>query len=139
MSYDELDDQHGGASFLLGFLAGSVLGAGLALVLAPQAGKDMRRDVAERAQRLSKRAAHEYEHAHERVSHLAERGRDAYRTAADRAREFAERGRAEAHDAVDRVVDRAEAVADEVSRKVEAGAGAAAAKAKKGDLGDQLG
>ncbi len=113
MSYDDLDDRHGGASFLLGFIAGSVLGAGLALLLAPRSGEELRREVAEHADRLSKRAASEYEAASERVTHLAERGKVAYRTAADKARKFAERGREELHDLAEQAHDAAEEVLEE--------------------------
>lgn len=133
MSYDDLDDRHGGASFLLGFIAGSVLGAGLALLLAPRTGEEMRREVAERADQLSKRAATEYEAASERVTNLAERGKDAYRTAADKARKYAERGRDEAHDLADRAHD----VAEDVRERAEAGL--AAAKAGLHDLKDSRG
>jgi gas vesicle protein len=127
MSYDELDDRHGGASFLLGFIAGSVLGAGLALLLAPRSGEEIRREMAERAERLSKRAASEYEAASARVTHLAERGKDAYRTAADKARKYAERGRDDAHD----LAEQAHEAVEDVRERVDAGV-----KTAKADLRD---
>lgn len=123
MSYEELDNRHGGASFLVGFIAGSVLGAGLALMFAPKPGAETRREVADRAQQLSKRAADEYDTASKRVTHLAERGRDAYRSAADRARDLAERGRQEA----DKLASRARKAGHEAGEQVEAGAAAAGA------------
>lgn len=142
MTYDDLDDRHGGASFLLGFIAGSVLGAGLALLFAPRSGEETRREVADRAQRLSKRAANEYEAASERMSHLAERGKEAYRSAADRARDLAERGRREAEDLADRgrkeahdLADRAHAAVDDAQARAEAGV--AAAKSSLHDLSER--
>lgn len=118
MSYDELHDRQGGASFLLGFIAGSVLGAGLALLYAPRPGAETRRDVADRAQQFGKRAAHEYEVASERVAHLTERGREAYQSAADKARDLARRAREDAGKAA----DDARATLDEVQAAAEAGA-----------------
>ena len=100
MTNHDRDDRESGGAFLLGFIAGSLLGAGLALVLAPRTGTEMRREVADRAQKLGKRAAEQYEAASDRVADLSERGRDAYKTAAEKARVLADRGRQELHDAV---------------------------------------
>jgi gas vesicle protein len=142
MTYDDMDDRNGGASFLLGFIAGSVLGAGLALLFAPRTGEETRREVADRAQRLRKQATDEYEAASERVAHLAERGREAYRSAADRARDLAERGRREAHDLAERgrqeahdLADKAHAAVDDAQARAEAGV--SAAKASLHDLGER--
>lgn len=121
MSYDELHDRQGGASFLLGFIAGSVLGAGLALLYAPRPGSEMRREVADRAQKFGQRAAHEYEVASERVAQFTERGRDAYKTAADKARDLASRAREEAG----HVADQARAAAGEAQSAAETGAASA--------------
>lgn len=86
MSYNDADTRNGGsASFLIGFIAGSVLGAGLALLFAPRTGPEMRRELADRAQRLRERAADGYDTASERVADFAERGKAAYRNAADKA------------------------------------------------------
>jgi gas vesicle protein len=130
MSYDDLDDRGGGASFLLGFIAGSVLGAGLALLFAPRTGEETRREVADRAQRLSKRAADEYEAASQRVSHLAEKGKEAYRSAADRARDLAERGRQEAQT----LASEAKNTVDDLQARAEAGV--AAGKAALRDVNE---
>jgi gas vesicle protein len=137
MTYDDLDDRHGG-SFLLGFIAGSVLGAGLALMFAPRTGLETRREVADRAQRLRKQAAQEYEAASERMSHLAERGREAYRSAADRARDLAERGRREAQDLADRGRKEAHDLADKARGAVDdaQARGEAAVASAKADLHD---
>lgn len=139
MSYSQTDD--GGSGFLIGFITGAALGAGLALLYAPRPGADMRREVAERAQTLGKRASEQYEAASERVHDLAERGRDAYQTAAEKARELADRGRRDLHDAADKaheVVDRVSGAAAEAKADVEA-AGAAAAKKSAQDVSDRLG
>ena len=52
MSYDESSGRNGGG-FLIGFIAGSMIGAGLALLFAPKPGDQTRREVAEQAQRVA--------------------------------------------------------------------------------------
>ena len=52
MSHDDLHESNSGATFLIGFIAGSMLGAGLALLFAPKPGDQTRREVAEHAQRV---------------------------------------------------------------------------------------
>lgn len=89
MSHDDANGRDSGATFLIGFIAGSLLGAGLALLYAPKAGEETRREVAERAQRASERARAGLGTASERVTHFAERGKAIYATAAEKAREAA--------------------------------------------------
>lgn len=89
MHHDDTS-RNGGATFLIGFIAGSMLGAGLALLFAPKPGDETRRDVAERAQRVREKAREGYDVASERVTQFAERGKAMYQTAADKAREAAQ-------------------------------------------------
>ena len=89
MSNDDANGRNGGATFLIGFIAGSMLGAGLALLFAPKPGDETRREVAERAQRVRDRAREGLGTASERVSQFAERGRVMYEDAAEKAREAA--------------------------------------------------
>lgn len=124
MSYDDLDDTGGNSTFLLGFIAGTVLGAGLGLLFAPRPGVETRRDVSQRAQELGKRASHEYDTAAERFSKLAEQGKDAYQSAASRAGDLVDR----AADGVDDAADLAKDAVDEAR----AGAKSGAASAKAG-------
>jgi gas vesicle protein len=88
------DHQHAGtgsnASFLIGFIAGSMLGAGLALLFAPQPGDETRREVAERAQRVREKAREGLGSASDRVAQFAERGKAMYQDAAEKAREAAQ-------------------------------------------------
>ena len=90
MSVDDRNGRHGGANFLIGFIAGSMLGAGLALLFAPRPGEETRRDVTERAQRARERAREGLGTASDRVTHFAERGKAMYQTAAEKAREAAQ-------------------------------------------------
>jgi len=90
MSHDDVHGRNGGATFLIGFIAGSMLGAGLALLFAPKAGDETRREVAERAQRVREKAREGLGTASDRVTHFAERGKAMVQTAAEKAREAAQ-------------------------------------------------
>ena len=89
MSHDDANGRNSGATFLIGFIAGSMLGAGLALLFAPKPGDETRRDVAERAQRATDKARAGLGSASDRVAQFAERGKAMYETAAEKAREAA--------------------------------------------------
>ena len=55
--YDRLEREDGGGSFLMGLLAGTVLGAGLGMLFAPEGG----RGAAQPAQRAGRQAARDGE------------------------------------------------------------------------------
>ena len=87
--YDRIEREDGGGSFLMGLLAGTVLGAGLGMLFAPKAGSETRRQLSEQANRLRSTAGDTYQQAtdkinqaSEKVSQMVDRGREAY----DRAR-----------------------------------------------------
>jgi gas vesicle protein len=80
--YEEQDT--GGGTFLMGLLAGTLLGAGLGLLLAPKTGSDLRRQLRTRAGEWADTAEQTYRRASDTVGDLADRGRDL----AERGREF---------------------------------------------------
>lgn len=80
--YDRLEREDGGGSFLMGLLAGTVLGAGLGMLFAPKAGSELRNQLTEQAGRLRSTATDGYQQATDKVSQMVDRGREAY----DRAR-----------------------------------------------------
>lgn len=80
--YDRFEREDGGGSFLMGLLAGTVLGAGLGMLFAPKAGNELRNQLGEQAGRLRSTANDTYQQATEKVSQIVDRGREAY----DRAR-----------------------------------------------------
>ena len=80
--YDRFEREDGGGSFLMGLLAGTVLGAGLGMLFAPKAGSELRSQLGEQAGRLKTQATDGYQQASEKVSQIVDRGREAY----DRAR-----------------------------------------------------
>ena len=80
--YDRFEKEEGGGSFLMGLLAGTVLGAGLGMLFAPKAGNELRSQIGEQAGRLRTTANDAYGQATDRVNQMVDRGREAY----DRAR-----------------------------------------------------
>ena len=79
--YDRFEREEGSGSFLMGLLAGTVLGAGLGMLFAPKAGTELRGQLGERATRLRESANDAYGTATEKVSQMVDRGRDAYERA----------------------------------------------------------
>jgi gas vesicle protein len=83
--YDRFEREDGGGSFLMGLLAGTVLGAGLGMLFAPKPGSELRTKLSEQAGKLRSTAADGYQQATGKVTQIVDRGREAY----DRARQTA--------------------------------------------------
>ncbi len=75
----------GGGAFVVGLLAGTVLGAGLGMLFAPRSGSELRGQIGERA-------SEGYRRASKTAETMAERGREVY----GKARETVSRGVEEA-------------------------------------------
>jgi hypothetical protein len=80
--YDRFEREEGSGSFLMGLLAGTVLGAGLGMLFAPKPGSELRGQLGEQAGRLRSTANDAYGAASDKVNQMVDRGREAY----DRAR-----------------------------------------------------
>jgi gas vesicle protein len=84
--YDRFEREEGGGSFLMGLLAGTVLGAGLGMRFAPKAGSELRSQIggkiADQTGKIREAADPLYQQASEKVNQIVDRGREAY----DRAR-----------------------------------------------------
>ncbi len=101
-----MTDQHdrsdnGAGTFLMGVLAGAVVGAALGLLFAPKAGAELREELSDRADALAKQARKSYRKASKNTAQLVEMGKE---TAA----EWAERSKdmySQAREAVSRGVD----------------------------------
>src|SRR6266446_9777603 len=91
-SYDRYESEGGGPGFVMGLLTGTVLGAGIGILLAPKAGADLRGQIGEQARNFSNMASDQYKRAGEAATGWAERGRGFV----DRAREAVSRGAEEA-------------------------------------------
>jgi gas vesicle protein len=89
--YDRYDNQ-GGGGFIMGLLTGTVIGAGLGMLLAPKAGSDLRGQVAEQARTFGSKATEQWSKASEAATGWAEKGRDVV----NQAREAVNRGAEEA-------------------------------------------
>jgi hypothetical protein len=79
--YDRLEREEGGGSFLMGLLAGTVLGAGLGMLFAPKPGSELRSQLSEQSGRLRSTANDAYSQASHKVSQMVDRGREAYERA----------------------------------------------------------
>ena len=77
-SYERYDAEGngGGGGFIVGLLAGTVIGAGLGMLLAPKSGSDLRGQIGEQAKHFGTRASEQYRRASEKAGDLAERGRE---------------------------------------------------------------
>ena len=92
-SFDRYDNESSGAGgFMMGLLTGTVLGAGLGMLLAPKAGSELRGAIGEQARNWSNTASEQYKRASETAGQWADRGREFV----DKAREAVNRGADEA-------------------------------------------
>jgi gas vesicle protein len=88
----ERDEHDGGAGFMMGLLTGTVLGAGLGMLLAPKAGAELRGAIGEQARNIGGKAQEQYRRASDSAGQWAEKGRGFV----DRARDAVARGADEA-------------------------------------------
>src|SRR5215510_8901624 len=92
-SFDRYDNEgSGGGGFMMGLLTGTVLGAGLGMLLAPKAGSELRNTLGEQARTWSNAASEQVKRAQETAGTWAERGREMM----DKARDAVSRGADEA-------------------------------------------
>jgi gas vesicle protein len=91
-SFDRYDNESSGGGFMMGLLTGTVLGAGLGMLLAPKAGSELRGAIGEQAKNWGTTAQEQYKRASETAGQWAERGKDMV----DKARDAVSRGADEA-------------------------------------------
>ncbi len=73
-----MHDEHGNArSFAIGLAIGTLVGAGLALLFAPQSGEETRRIIRRRAKRLAADTRERYEDLRDRVRRARRKAEDA--------------------------------------------------------------
>jgi gas vesicle protein len=89
--YDRYENE-GGSGFMMGLLTGTVIGAGIGMLLAPKAGSDLRGQVAEQARTFGNKATEQWSKASEAAAGWAEKGREVV----NQAREAVNRGAEEA-------------------------------------------
>ncbi len=91
-NYDRYENEEGGGGFMMGLLAGAVIGAGIGMLLAPKAGADLRGQIGAQARDWGNKASEQYRRASEQASNWAGRGREMV----NQAREAVQRGAEEA-------------------------------------------
>lgn len=91
-SYDRYDNEGAGGGFMMGLLTGTVLGAGLGMLLAPKAGSELRGSIGEQARHLGHMANEQYRRASDSATGWAEKGREFV----DKAKDAVARGSEEA-------------------------------------------
>ena len=69
---DRVEREDGGGSFLMGLLAGTVLGAGLGMLFAPKAGAETRKQLSEHATRLRSTATDTIHQASDKLSQVSQ-------------------------------------------------------------------
>lgn len=74
--FERYDNEGSGSGFVMGLLAGTVLGAGLGMLLAPKAGSELRGAIGEQARNIGNKASEQYRRASESASTLADKGRE---------------------------------------------------------------
>ena len=89
---DRLDTAGNGGGFVMGLLAGTVIGAGLGMLFAPKAGAELRAQLSDQADTLANTASEGYRKTAETAGEWAEKGQDMY----DKAREAVKTGAAHA-------------------------------------------
>lgn len=75
--YDE-EGGNGGSGFVMGLLTGTVLGAGLGMLLAPKSGAELRNQISDTASSAGRAASEQYRKASEAANNLAGKGRELY-------------------------------------------------------------
>jgi gas vesicle protein len=91
--YDRLEREDGGGSFLMGLLAGTVLGAGLGMLFAPKAGSELRNQLTDQAGKLRATANDTYQQATEKVGQIVDRGTEKVSQIVDRGKDAYDRAR----------------------------------------------
>jgi hypothetical protein len=76
-------------AFAAGIALGLTIGAGTALLLAPQSGTDTRRAIVRKGRRLGRRGSDAWDDLREELAHAARRGRQAFRRRRQRSKDSA--------------------------------------------------
>lgn len=93
-SFDRYDNEsQGGGGFMMGLLTGTVLGAGIGMLLAPKAGTELRGAIGEQARNLGSMASEQYRTAREQAGGWAEKSREFVHQAKDAVARGAEEAR----------------------------------------------
>lgn len=101
-----------GSGFLIGLLCGAAVGATVGLLLAPKTGSELRRDLADGAGRLRRRAEKAYNERHAHMDHIS----DAIEDGVSQVSRFGEDMMSRGRKAGQRVADQARSVMGDARR-----------------------
>jgi gas vesicle protein len=73
---DRDDHEGGGTGFMMGLLTGTVLGAGLGMLLAPKSGSELRSQLGEQASSLGRAAGEQLRRATDAASSVVDKARE---------------------------------------------------------------
>ena len=99
----EMRDNRTDSGFLMGMLTGITVGVGLGMLFAPQAGSDLRHQIADSASTLKQKAGEHYDQTAARVQDAMGRGKEVVQDAVARGRQAVDRGA----DKIERAIDSA--------------------------------
>ena len=91
--FDRYENEGSGGGFMMGLLTGTVLGAGLGMLLAPKAGSELRGAIGEQAKTIGSMASDQYKKAADVASEGYRRASDTASTWGDKGREFVDKAR----------------------------------------------
>jgi gas vesicle protein len=80
-------------SFLAGFVIGGLIGAGVALLMAPQSGEETRQIIKDKSIELRDRAVETAEEAQKRAEELQQRGKEIYEEQVQRVQSAVDAGK----------------------------------------------
>jgi gas vesicle protein len=83
---DEHEHEAGGGSFMMGLLTGTVLGAGLGMLLAPKSGSELRSQLGEKASSVGRAAGEQIRRAGDAAGGAMEKARENTQRAAEQVR-----------------------------------------------------
>jgi len=90
-----MGDIHEGKNVALAFLIGGLIGAGIALLYAPQSGTDTRRDISRTAKRIKKRTVEAVDDAIDSVNDFVDNVKDVTADLIERGSDLSESARKE--------------------------------------------
>jgi gas vesicle protein len=115
--YDRVERENGGGAFLMGMLAGTVLGAGLGMLFAPKAGSEVRKQLSEQASRLRTTASDTIQQASDKFNQASQQASDKFNQASQ---QVSEKFNQASHQASEKLGQASEKVSQIVDRGREA-------------------
>jgi gas vesicle protein len=114
-AFDRDDHEGGGSGFMMGLLTGTVLGAGLGMLLAPKSGSELRNQLGEQASSLKRVTGEQFRRASDAATGIADKARQTVGRATEEARQSVGRATEEARQGVGHAAEEIRAKTDEIA------------------------